>query len=276
MSDPIPATEPRRCPHCDAVVRPGATRCLLCGKPLPKQPAAPSPTSALPTPQPEPVAPLPLPEPIAAAPIPPVEVPSVVVETPPVTPEPAPAPVIEPAVVPEVEVEAEPQTVEPAPQPSKAPPPPPAVIPPLPVASDRNVKPLRPLAGPANQRRSLWLNALFGLVLLLVVIVAVFVIPYPTVQGEETPIAAAANPTVPVIPTFTPTITLIPTETTAATSEPTATQTPAPTATLQPPQTHIVQEGETLYTLCIRYNVTANIIAELNGLQGDNPNIIVN
>lgn len=184
-----------------------------------------------------------------------------------IKPEPEEEPLTQPIDEMPPEPVVEPQHATPKPAPT--------LIPALPVTPHPSVKPLRPLSGPNNERRSLWLNLIFGGVLLLVVILAVFVIPYPTVQGEETPVAAAVNPTVPVIPTFTPTITLIPTETTAPTSEPTATQTPAPTPTLQPPQTHVVQAGETLYTLGIRYNVTANSIAELNGL-GDNPNIIVN
>ena len=55
----------------------------------------------------------------------------------------------------------------------------------------------------------------------------------------------------------------------------TTTLTPAPTPTLQPPQNHVVAEGETLFTLGFRYNVTSDSIAELNGL-GTNANIIIN
>ncbi|MBP8000738.1 MAG: LysM peptidoglycan-binding domain-containing protein [Chloroflexi bacterium] len=126
-----------------------------------------------------------------------------------------------------------------------------------------------------GRKRPLPLGPIFGVVLVLVVLLAVFVIPYPGTETEGTSVAAAGSPTVPIIPTFTPTITLIPTETTTPTDAPTTTLTPAPTPTLQPPQNHVVAEGETLFTLGFRYNVTSDSIAELNGL-GTNANIIIN
>lgn len=247
MSDQESSPEIHRCPYCDSVINPTAARCLMCGKSLPKkavQSAPSSPGSPVSNPEPPIVAP-----PVAASPSP--------------APEPEPEPIIL-ETMPE-----QPAAVQPEPVPSTPP-----HLPPLPISTGLPPMRPRPLQMTGGRKRTFPTNLIFGGVLLLVVLLAVFVIPYPTSNAEETPVAAALSPTAPVIPTFTPTITLIPTETTAPTAEPTATLTPAPTATLQPPRSHVVAAGETLFTLGFRYNVTADSIAELNGL-GDNPNIII-
>lgn len=256
MSDQNTPQEIRRCPYCDSVVRPTATRCLMCGKSLPKEPVQSAPPAAA-----SPLPPAPKPEFVVP---PPVEVP----------PEPEPEPVaLEPEPEPEPPAPETEKSVTPPPAAAPHPTPPP--LPPLPAATGLPSMKPRPLPMAGGRKRSLPTNLIFGLLLLLVVLVAVFGIPYSAQGGaESTEVAAALSPTAPVIPTFTPTITLIPTETTAPTTEPTATPTPAPSATLQPPRSHVIAAGETLFTLGFRYNVSAESIAALNGL-GDNPNIIV-
>ncbi len=255
MSDSGQNLEPLRCPYCDSVVRPGAGRCLMCGKPLPKTKATLPPVEAKP-------------EPVSGTPtVRPIEPPLVQPEPPIASVEPAAAPINQPPLPPE----PEPEPVKPT-----ATAKPPEVKPPISsAAATPSTFTPRPMPTARGRRRALPTNLIFGVVLVLLVILAVFVIPYSNGETQDTEVAAAATSTLSVIPTFTPTITLIPTETSAPTAEPTATLTPAPTATLQPPQNHVVQAGETLFTLGFRYNVSADSIAELNGL-GDNANIIIN
>lgn len=235
----------------------------MCGKPLPKMKAI--------TPLESPVEPKP--EVILTS----VEPPAVQPESSSAKVDLAAAPTSQPAPSPKLESEAAKPVVTPvAPgtaQPTITPQP---VIKPLTTsaaAAPSSFTP-QPLPMARGRKRPLPTQLIFGVVLVFVVVLAVFGIPYANGETDGTVVAAAATNTLSVIPTFTPTITLIPTETTVPTAEPTVTLTPAPTATLQPPQSHVVQAGETLFTLSFRYNVTADSIAELNGM-GDNANIII-
>jgi LysM repeat protein len=88
------------------------------------------------------------------------------------------------------------------------------------------------------------------------------------------PVELALLPTVtpiPPTPSFTPTVTLPPTETPPPSATPEPTGTPVATPTLQPPRTHTVTEGETLFGLSFAYNVSMNSIAESNGFSVESP-----
>lgn len=76
----------------------------------------------------------------------------------------------------------------------------------------------------------------------------------PTVTESATPIA--------LTPTWTP----LATNTSEVTPSPTTTQTPRPSETPQPPRVHQVASGETLFSLSLRYGVTMDSIADVNGM----------
>ncbi len=83
----------------------------------------------------------------------------------------------------------------------------------------------------------------------------------------ETPTTPAPTQTQP--PAATPATTPTPTPTTSADT------TPAPTQTPLPPTgqvTHVVQPGENLFRIAMRYNTTVNVIASANGIA--NPALI--
>jgi hypothetical protein len=86
-------------------------------------------------------------------------------------------------------------------------------------------------------------------------------------RGSE--VMAAFIPTTTSLPdaeSFTPTWTPIPSETAPPTRPPTQTPTPLPTSTPQDPRFHTVSAGENLFGLSLFYRVTADSIAEANGL----------
>lgn len=115
-------------------------------------------------------------------------------------------------------------------------------------------------------------NLLLRVITLILVVVAVFIgidlrrntpvtsTPIAEVSVVETvelpqfDATATATPA-PVISTATPTP-----EAPTATPEPTATATPLPTPTLEPPYEHAIQEGEALFNLALRYNVSLDSI----------------
>lgn len=88
------------------------------------------------------------------------------------------------------------------------------------------------------------------------------------------PVQVALIPSLTPLPataTLTPSATLPGTPTSGPTETPTITPEPSPTATEQPPRLHQVGEGETLFGLAYIYNVTMDVIAELNGFSVETP-----
>lgn len=86
-----------------------------------------------------------------------------------------------------------------------------------------------------------------------------------------TPIPTTAVPTLtptPVVPTPTPLVTPIPTLTPTPVSPPTPTPTPVPGGTV----IHVVQPGENLFRIALRYGTTVQAIASRNGIA--NPALI--
>ena len=109
-----------------------------------------------------------------------------------------------------------------------------------------------------------WLTAVF---VVIIVVLGALVLRF---QGEGVIVALAPSPTpIPPTLTLTPTWTPLATEVLAPTETPPATAVPAATPTLQPPQSHTVGAGETLIGLALRYRVSVESIAELNGLPVD-------
>ncbi len=88
------------------------------------------------------------------------------------------------------------------------------------------------------------------------------------------PVELALLPTltpIPPTPSFTPTVTLPPTETPPPSATPEPSNTPPATPTEQPPRTHTVAEGETLFGLSFAYNVSMDSIAALNDFSVESP-----
>lgn len=113
-----------------------------------------------------------------------------------------------------------------------------------------------------QSRLTLWLTAVFAVI---IVVLGLLVLRYPasaTVSFFPTP-----TPLPPTL-THTPTLTPIPTETSPPTETPTETPIPRPTETLQPPRSHSVQSGDTLFGLSLFYGVSVESITELNELVG--------
>lgn len=112
----------------------------------------------------------------------------------------------------------------------------------------------------------------FALVVLMVVVFSVCG-GLLVVNAEQTAVAAqtaTARPTE-TTPTVTPTLTETPTPTSTPsptlTSTPTETPTPAPTNTPQPPRFHAIEQGQTMISLALIYDVT------LDSLLKENPNL---
>jgi LysM repeat protein len=104
----------------------------------------------------------------------------------------------------------------------------------------------------------------------------------PTVQVGETVVSVDGTPTATTvpgesatpIPSMTPTTEPSPTATTepGVTVEPTATTEPQPTATTAPTTggfDHVVQAGDTLWGLALRFGTTVEAIKSANGLTSD-------
>ncbi|MCA9971758.1 MAG: LysM peptidoglycan-binding domain-containing protein, partial [Anaerolineales bacterium] len=104
---------------------------------------------------------------------------------------------------------------------------------------------------------------------LVIVVVGSLVLRF---QGPVSGLALFPTPSpIPPTPSYTPTWTPIPTETPRPSQTPTVTPMPSPTLTLQPPFSHQVQAGETLIGLAVRYQVSTDSIASLNGFAADAP-----
>lgn len=109
-------------------------------------------------------------------------------------------------------------------------------------------------------RRSVLITILGALVVFIIGVIilsdprniALAVLPTPTTAVESA--------------TTTPTWTPLASETAPITETPTITATNLPTETPEPPRFHQVTSGETLFSLSLRYGVSMESIAELNGL----------
>jgi LysM repeat protein len=113
----------------------------------------------------------------------------------------------------------------------------------------------------SKSRSLMWLTIIM---VLLTLGASVFLLK---TQDAETTLAMV--PTVTSIPstvTYTPTWTPLPSETSPPTETPTPTHTPIPTDTPRPPRFHQVASGETLFGLSLFYRISAESIAEGNGI----------
>lgn len=220
--------EERRCPNCDTVVSAEAERCLMCGLFLPPVSAEAAPVPPEP-PEEETGAAVTAEANLAEAAS--AEVPSIT----PVPDEPA--------------VEPDSKTAEPEPPPP-APTPPPT---PFPAVTTSVMKEgLSPAA-----------TLLTLAVLIISFVSGGYVIRHPF--NREVVFLPTSTP-FPPTPTFTPTTSPTPTGTIAPTETPTITSTPLPTDTPRPPRFHTVASSETLFGLGLFYGITADSIAEANGL----------
>lgn len=234
----------RRCPNCDSVVASEADRCLMCGMALPViRPELPDEVTEtadteaeFESQELEPEA-----EPVledSAEPEASEEGPEEAVE--------APGP--EPDVEDEVEPEAEVVLVERAAEPER---------PPLAMAAPKE-------SVPARSGRPSWPTLIVTAVVLIFSFVAgSLVLRYPVPSRV---VYLPTSTPVPPTPTFTPTASPSPTGTETPTETPTITLTPAPTDTPKPPRFHTVAASETLFGLGLFYGITADSIAEANGL----------
>lgn len=116
-------------------------------------------------------------------------------------------------------------------------------------------------------------TAVLGL-LLFVLVVLVWQYQPTEMSLALVPSSTPIPPTATLTPTM-PSATPLPTETAMPTLTPTMTETPIPTATLQPPRSHTVNSGETLYGLSFMYRVSTESITNLNSLP-ENAQIQVN
>jgi len=107
--------------------------------------------------------------------------------------------------------------------------------------------------------------SLIGMVIFFAIL-ALWVLQNP---GEITfallPTETSLAPTQTLTPTWTP----LATETIPPEDTPTSTPIPQPTDTPQPPRLHQITAGETLFSLSLRYGVTVDSIASLNGILPD-------
>jgi LysM repeat protein len=113
-----------------------------------------------------------------------------------------------------------------------------------------------------RERRSsglIWLTLFFAAVIGLA---SYALLRYPVDPAVALfPTASPPAPTITQTPTWTP----LPSSTSEPSATPTITPVPVPTDTPQPPRFHTVTAGETLFGLSLRYGVTADSIAEMNG-----------
>jgi LysM repeat protein len=109
-----------------------------------------------------------------------------------------------------------------------------------------------------------WLTAVFTVI---IIVLGGLVLRFqgPGIQIALVPSATPIPPTL----TYTPTWTPLATDIVQPTDLPAATAVPSATATLQPPQPHTVSAGETLIGLSLRYRVSVESIAALNGIPAD-------
>lgn len=117
---------------------------------------------------------------------------------------------------------------------------------------------------------TVWLTAVFAII---IVVLGALVLRF---QGSDVTVALVPSPTpIPSTPTLTPTWTPLATDVALPTNTPGAAAVPSATPTLQPPQSHTVNAGETLIGLALRYRVSVESIAALNNIPADS-SLLVN
>lgn len=116
-----------------------------------------------------------------------------------------------------------------------------------------------------QSRAVLWMT---GITFVITVVLGSLVLR----RGEPVQLALVPSATpIPATSTLAPSATIPGAGLDAATETPAFTPTPSATHTPQPPRTHQVNEGETLFGLAYIYNVSMDIIAELNGFSVETP-----
>jgi LysM repeat protein len=105
-----------------------------------------------------------------------------------------------------------------------------------------------------------WLTALFAVV---VTVLGILVLMFPADAAVE--FIPTTTP-IPAVLEATDTPTVIPTDTPEPDLSPTAVESPIPIDTPQPPRLHPVASGETLFGISLRYGVTMDSIAAVNGM----------
>lgn len=155
-------------------------------------------------------------------------------------------------------------TAVPTPEPTRPTPPAPAPLP----EPEPEPEPIPDVVEVVMQERQargvVWLTAVFSVI---IIILGWLVLRF---QGDTVAIALVPSATpIPPTPTLTPSWTPLPTDMVPPTDMPEATAVPSATPTLQPPQPHTVSAGETLIGLALRYRVSVESIAELNGISAE-------
>lgn len=109
-----------------------------------------------------------------------------------------------------------------------------------------------------------WFTAGFAII---IVVLGALVLRYqsPTVAVALIPTGTPLPPTLTNTPTRHPEVT----STDSVSADPTGAPTVAPSSTPRPPQLHVVNPGETLTGLALRYRVSVESIADLNALVPD-------
>ncbi len=110
--------------------------------------------------------------------------------------------------------------------------------------------------------------------LTLVIAMLTLVVSLMLLRTQDAELTLAMMPTLTPFPptmTHTQTMTPLPTETSPPTETKVPTSTPAPTDTPRPPRFHNVATGETLFGLSLFYRISADSIADGNGIPINSP-----
>lgn len=123
-----------------------------------------------------------------------------------------------------------------------------------------------PFEAVLEERESPVATLILGVLIIFIISIAFLLLRGP----DDLTLALLPTPTaITQPPTLTPTWTPLPTETQLPTETPTITPTQPPTPTLQPPRSHSVTSGESLFNLSLRYGVTMDSILQLNNIPSD-------
>lgn len=109
---------------------------------------------------------------------------------------------------------------------------------------------------------------------ILIITLGTFICGFAVLRTNDSEIILALVPTSTPFPptyTYTPTLTPPPTETSQPTATPTLVNTPVPTDTPRPPRFHSVAAGETMFGLSLFYRISAESIANENGVPLNSP-----